>query len=484
MLSSGMDGFPAPDYHLARFIVERGLGLVYAIAFLVALNQFPALLGERGLLPVPRFLRRVSFRQAPSLFYLHYSDRLLRVVAGLGFLVAVAIVLGLPQAGPLWATMLAWLVLYLLYLSIVNVGQQFYGFGWESLLLEAGFLAIFLGNATTPPAFPVLLLFRWLVFRVELGAGLIKLRGDPCWRDLTCMDYHHETQPMPNPLSWYFHRLPRSLHRLEVVGNYVAQLGAPILLFLPQPIAGVGALLVIGTQAYLVTSGNYAWLNLVTLIIAFAAVPDAFFAAILPGAGAGPLAPPPGWYVAAVLAVSGLVLVLSYWPIRNLLGSRQLMNFAFNRFHLVGTYGAFGSVTRERHEIVIEGTTDEEISDRSEWRPYEFKGKPGDPRRRPPQVAPYHLRLDWMMWFAALSPRYAEEWFAPLVGALLVQEPRMLGLLRRQPFGDRPPSWIRARYYRYRMSTRAERKATGAWWIRDLVGDFLRPVSLAERGDR
>ena len=330
----------------------------------------------------------------------------------------------------------------------------------------------------------MLLLFRWLAFRVELGAGLIKLRGDPCWRDLTCMDYHHETQPMPNPLSWYFHRLPRRLHRLEVLGNYVAQLVAPFLLFLPQPVAGVGALLVIGTQAYLVTSGNYAWLNLVTMVIAFAAVPDAFFAALLPGIGAGPLAPPPDWYVGTVLCVTGFVVVLSYWPIRNLLGSRQLMNFAFNRFHLVGTYGAFGSVTRERHEIVIEGTTDAEITGETEWRAYEFKGKPGDPQRRPPQVAPYHLRLDWMMWFAALSPRYAEEWFAPLVGALLVQEPRMLRLLRRAPFSDRPPSWIRARYYRYRMSTRDERKATGAWWTRELAGDFLRPVSLAERSGR
>jgi hypothetical protein len=157
------------------------------------------------------------------------------------------------------------------------------------------------------------------------------------------------------------------------------------------------------------------------------------------------------------------------------------MNFAFNRFHLVGTYGAFGSVTRERHEIVIEGTTDAEVTERTEWRVYEFKGKPGDPRRRPPQVAPYHLRLDWMMWFAALSPRYAEEWFAPLVGALLVQDGRILRLLRPAPFGDRAPSWVRARYYRYRMSTRAERRASGVWWTRELVGDFMRPVALAER---
>jgi hypothetical protein len=476
-----MEWFSAPDYRVARLVLERGLGLVYAIAFLVALNQFPALLGERGLMPAPRYLRRVTFRQAPSLFHLRYSDALLRVTAGLGFGLAVLILLGVPQSGPLWVPMLVWLALYLLYLSIVNVGQVFYGFGWESLLLEAGFLAIFLGNGRTAPAFPVLLLFRWLAFRVELGAGLIKLRGDPCWRDLTCMDYHHETQPMPNPLSWYFHRLPPAFHRFEVLGNYAAQLVAPFLLFLPQPIAGIGALLMIGTQAYLVTSGNYAWLNLVTMVVAFAAVPDSFYAAIWPGVHAGPLAPPPSWYLAAVLGLTGLVVVLSYWPVRNLLGSHQLMNFAFNRFHLVGTYGAFGSVTRERHEIVIEGTTDAEVTERTEWRVYEFKGKPGDPRRRPPQVAPYHLRLDWMMWFAALSPRYAEEWFAPLVGALLVQDGRILRLLRPAPFGDRAPSWVRARYYRYRMSTRAERRASGVWWTRELVGDFMRPVALAER---
>ena len=413
-----MEWLSAPDYRLARLVIERGLGLVYLIAFLVALNQFPALLGERGLLPARRFLRRARYRQSPSLFHFHYSDRFFRGVAGLGLALAVAVVLGLPQAGPLWATMLVWLVLYLLYLSIVNIGQQFYSFGWESLLLEAGFLAIFLGNAATAPAFPVLLLFRWLAFRVELGAGLIKLRGDPCWRDLTCMDYHHETQPMPNPLSWFFHRLPRGFHRLEVIGNYVAQLVAPVLLFLPQPVAGIGALLMIGTQAYLITSGNYAWLNLVTLVTAFAAVPDAFFEGLLPYVGAAPLAPPPAWYVAAVLGVTGFVVVLSYWPIRNLLGRRQLMNFAFNRYHLVGTYGAFGSVTRERHEVVIEGTTDAELTPDSEWKAYEFKGKPGDPHRRPRQIAPYHLRLDWLMWFAALSPRYAEDWFAPLAGSV------------------------------------------------------------------
>jgi len=484
-----MDWFSAPDYRLTRFAIERGIGLIYLVAFLVTLNQFPALLGERGLLPTPRYLRQVSFREAPSLFHLHYSDRLLRVVAVAGLALSAAIVCGLPQSGPLWLPMTVWLVLWLLYLSVVNVGQQFYSFGWESILLEAGFLAIFLGNAGTAPPFLVLLLFRWLAFRVELGAGLIKLRGDPCWRDLTCMDYHHETQPMPNPLSRTVHRLPRVFHRAEVVGNYIAQLGAPFLLFLPQPIAGAGALLMLGTQGYLVMSGNYAWLNVLTMVIVLSAVPDAFFRAGLPRAGLSgfgmpTVAEPPAWFMVAVLALTALVAVLSYWPVLNLLARRQLMNYAFNRLHLVGTYGAFGSVTRERYEVIIEGTSDAVPSADAEWRAYEFKGKPGDPRRRPRQVAPYHLRLDWLMWFAALSPRYAEPWFPEMLERLLRGDRAVLRLLGRNPFANAPPTWIRARYFHYRFATAAEHRATGAWWSREPAGEFLRPVSLGRQAGR
>ena len=475
-----MDWFSAPDYRLTRFAIERGIGLVYLVAFLVTLNQFPALLGERGLLPTPHFLRQVSFREAPSLFHLHYSDRLLRTVAAVGLALSAAVVAGVPQAGPLWLPMLVWFTLWLLYLSIVNIGQQFYAFGWESILLEAGFLAIFLGNAHTLPPFPVLLLFRWLAFRVELGAGLIKLRGDECWRDLTCMDYHHETQPIPNPFSRYAHLLPRAFHRAEVVGNFVAQLGAPLLLFLPQPVAGVGALLMLATQAYLVLSGNYAWLNLLTMVIAVSAVPDSFFRAVLPGIGTPALAQPPPWFIGAVLLVSALVAVLSYWPVANLLARRQIMNYAFNRLHLVGTYGAFGSITRERFEVVVEGTSEAVPSPGAEWREYEFKAKPGDPRRRPRQIAPYHLRLDWLMWFAALSPRYAEPWFRELVGRLLAGDRAVLRLLGGNPFPDAPPVWIRARYFRYRFTTRSERRAAGAWWSREPAGDFLTPVALAK----
>lgn len=470
------DWFSASDYWLARWVIERGLGLTYLLAFMCVLDQFPALLGEHGLLPVPRFLRGIRFRDEPTLFRLYYSDRFLRALGWIGVGVAAALVLGFPQAGPVWLPMLAWLVLWLLYLSIVNVGQRFYGFGWESLLLEAGFLAVFLGNARTAPPFLVLLLFRWLAFRVELGAGLIKLRGDPCWRQLSCMDFHHETQPMPGPLSWYFHRLPRSFHRFEVLGNYVAQLVAPFALFLPQPFAAAGALVMVGTQAYLVMSGNYAWLNLLTMVIVVSALPDALLGRVLHAAPA--LSAPPLWFMVLVFAFTGLVVVLSYQPVRNLIGPRQRMNYSFNRLHLVNTYGAFGSVTRERHEVVLEGTDATELSGGAVWREYQFRGKPGDPRRRPRQFAPYHLRLDWLMWFAALSPRYAEGWLDAVVDQLLDGNRSVLRLLRHNPFRDAPPVWIRARLYRYRFTTWRERRSTGAWWVRELVSDYLPPVRL------
>jgi hypothetical protein len=180
-----------------------------------------------------------------------------------------------------------------------------------------------------------------------------------------------------------------------------------------------------------------------------------------------------------VLALTALVVILSWWPVRNMIGrGGQAMNASFNRFHLVNTYGAFGSVTKVRHEIVIEGTADPSPGPDAEWREYEFKGKPGDVGRRPPQVAPYHLRLDWLMWFAALSPAYADAWFGPLLQKLLEGDRPTLRLLRRDPFPDAPPAVIRARYYRYRFTTRAERRETGAWWNRVLVGEYAPPVSL------
>jgi hypothetical protein len=479
---TAMPWFSAPDYWLAREILDRLLGAIYLFAFATVVHQFRPLLGENGLLPVPEFLRSTRFRDAPSLFHLRYSDRLAVTFGWLGGILAAAVVLGLPQLAPTPVTMLAWVVLWVLYLSIVNVGQRWYSFGWESLLLEAGFLAIFLGDDRTQPPFLILVLFRWLAFRVEFGAGLIKLRGDPCWRDLTCLDYHHETQPMPNPLSWYFHHLPRPLHRVEVLGNFFAQLVAPFGLFLPQPIAGLAALVMIGTQGYLIVSGNYAWLNWITIVAALAGIPDDFYRLFV-GFSVPLVTDPAPWFIAAVVVLTVLVVVLSWWPVANMISPGQVMNQSFNQLHLVNTYGAFGSVTRVRYEVIVEGTA-EELPRPGDWREYEFIGKPGDPARRPPQIAPYHLRLDWLMWFAALSPAYAREWFMPFLQKVLEGDPQIRALIRRDPFvAGEPPRYVRALYYRYRYTTWEERRATGHWWYRELVGDYVPTVTLAPRGE-
>jgi hypothetical protein len=329
-----------------------------------------------------------------------------------------------------------------------------------------------------------MLLLRWLLFRLEFGAGLIKMRGDRCWRDLTCLYYHHETQPMPGPLSWYFHRLPKPLHKAEVAANHFTQLVVPFGLFAPQPVAGTAAGIMIVTQLWLVISGNFSWLNWLAVVLGLSVLPDSFLARVLPisppsGHGAAPLP-----FVIAVLAMTAGVVVLSYWPVRNMIGSRQLMNASFNAWHLVNTYGAFGSVTRVRREVVVEGTADHAITPSTVWHEYEFKGKPGDPRRLPRQFAPYHLRLDWLMWFAGISPGYADGWFDGFVAKLLVGDAATLKLLRHNPFPNAPPHLVRARLYRYRFTTWSERRASGAWWERTLVGEFLPPTRFAPGGQQ
>ncbi|MFG2138050.1 lipase maturation factor family protein [Streptomyces sp. NPDC048650] len=468
-----MEWFTDPGYWLGRLVFQRMLAVLYCVAFVVAARQFRALIGARGMLPVPDFVARVPFRAAPSVFQLRYSDRFFASWAWGGALLAAAVAAGAADAVPLWASMVLWAVLWAMYLSIVNVGQTWYSFGWESLLLETGMLAVFLGNAETAPPVPVLYLLRWVLFRVEFGAGLIKMRGDSCWRDLTCLYYHHETQPMPGPLSWFFHRLPKPVHRVEVAANHVAQLALPVLLFAPQPVAGWAAAAMVVTQLWLVLSGNFAWLNWLTITLALSALAPAWWRPATP-----PGTPPP-WFEAVVIAATVGVLLLSYRPARNLVSRQQRMNTSYESLHLVNSYGAFGSITRVRREIVVEGTADAVTGPDTVWLAYEFHGKPGDVRRLPRQFAPYHLRLDWLMWFAALSPAYARSWFVPFVERLLANDRDALRLLRTNPFPDVPPARVRARVFRYRFTTWRELRETGAWWHRTEEGDFLRPMALS-----
>ncbi|MFJ4165528.1 lipase maturation factor family protein [Microbacterium sp. NPDC089698] len=502
-----MDGFAAVDFGFAREVLQRGIAALYLVAFVSTLNQFRALLGEHGLLPAPELLAwagsssRARRLLRPTLFLrVRYTDRRLAALCIAGIVVSAALVAGLPQLAPPWVPMACFLLLWLGYMSISSIGQAFYGFGWEMLLLEAGFLAAFLGSASQPPPTLIIVLFWWLLIRLEFGAGMIKIRGGREWQDLTALMYHHETQPMPGPLSRQAHLLPRWFHRLEVIGNHIAQLGAPWLLLAPilglwipgaapgsatwpAIVGAAGAAVVIATQLWLVLTGNFAWLNWATIVIAFSAVGIPTGAphppsTVLPWTIDGLPLP---WFV-----VTSAVAVLSLWlsvpAVRNLFSRNQAMNASFNRWQLANAYGAFGTVTKERIEIVVEGSMQQDADPdplAGEWREYGFRGKPGELRRVPGLFAPYHLRLDWLMWFLPLG-RIHEDWFAMLLVRLLEADAPTLRLLRHDPFAGERPRQVRAVAYRYRFTTRAQHRESGRVWIRDGRRVVVRPLSLGD----
>jgi hypothetical protein len=441
---------------LTRFLVLRLLGVVYFVAFASAYVQAPALIGEHGLLPMAGHI------DAPSLFQLSHSDAMLRGVCLARCALALAVVLGVTNAGVM-------LALWILQLSLCKVGQIFWGYGWEIQLCETGMIAVFLCPlltwrpfASEPPVVAIWMM-RWLVVRIMLGAGLIKIRGDSCWRDFTCLVFHYETQPNPSPMSWLFHQAPPWVHTIGVLFNHAVELGAPILVFGSRNARRVAGGLFVAFQIVLIVSGNLSFLNWLTIVPALACFDDALFTK------APRVAPPPSKpHAIAALVYAFIVGILSLFPLVNMLSARQAMNASFEPLHLVNTYGAFGTVSRVRNEIVLEGSRDGE-----NWLEYEFPCKPGDVLRRPCLVTPYHYRLDWQMWFAAMSSYEEEPWIAALVDKILRGDHAIDPLLAKDPFPDAPPTFVRAELYRYELT----RFGSGApWWRRTRIGEYMRPL--------
>ncbi|MBE7211738.1 MAG: lipase maturation factor family protein [Gluconacetobacter diazotrophicus] len=483
---------PSSSYWLTRFVLLRLLGVVYAVAFLVAANQLLPLIGSDGLTPVGLFLDRVrqavgsdfaGFLRLPSVFWLGHSDAALLTVSWVGFALSIVVVAG-------FANSLLMAILWALYMSIVHVGQDWYGYGWESQLLETGFLAIFLCPLLDARPFPrrapprvVVWLFLWLIFRVMLGAGLIKLRGDAGWRDLSILSYFFETQPMPNPLSRWFHFLPKGTLAAGVVWNHVAELAAPLLVLWPQRrVRVVGGAIIVLFQFSIILGGNLSFLNWLTVVPALACFDDLAWQRLLPAAltrraqAAAGRAVPSRPQTVAAWVVAALVALLSIQPTVNLFSARQIMNTSYDPLDLVNTYGAFGSVGKERPNVVFEGTdADDPQADDAAWKSYPYKGLPVDLRQRPPQIAPYHLRLDWQMWFAAMSGPEEYPWTLHLVAKLLRNDPGALGLFAANPFPDRPPRYVRAVLYTYKFAPPGN--PDGAWWTRTREGLWLPPLA-------
>jgi hypothetical protein len=482
-----------PTYWLTRFLILRLLGLIYAVAFLAAINQIIPLIGANGLLPVGTFLKEAGdgfgsagagFTHLPSLFWFGHSDKALLSVAWIGFILSLVVTAGFANA-PLLT------ILWFLYMSIVNVGQDWYGYGWEIQLLETGFLAIFLCPLLDlrpfpkrPPPMPVIVLFRWLIFRIMLGSGMIKIRGDEVWRNGTALYYHFETQPLPGPLSRWFHFLPRLVLKMGVWYNFLAELIAPWFVFWPRLGRHLAGCVILILQLILIFSGNLSFLNWLTIVPALACFDDGFWSKILPrllvrrAEAAIASAEPSRPMLVVSWVVTGLIAILSIQPAFNLLSPGQIMNTSFDRLNLVNTYGAFGSVGRERLNVVFEGTMDSLPDDKANWKAYPYKGLPVALDKCPPQIAPYQLRLDWQMWFAAMSTPAEYPWTLTLVGKLLHNDPGAVGFFAGNPFPGKSPRYIRAVLYRYSFAPPGNAEAR--WWDRERVGEPWIPALSAD----
>jgi hypothetical protein len=478
-------------YVLASWVFLRLLGVVYIIAFGSLWLQIDGLTGREGIVPIAPILETARDRigiqrwwQVPTLCWLDASDSFLHLLCGAGVGVATLVVLGLVPA-------LSLLVLWVLYLSLATVCQPWLGFQWDNLLLETGFLSVWLAPlalrhrlryvmSPSPLAWWSL---RWLLVRLMFASGMVKLSsGDATWWNLTALTYHYETQPLPTWLGWYAHQLPVAWQRLSTVGMLGLELVVPWLLLAPRRVRLVACGLLVGLQLLIAATGNYGFFNLLTLLLCLLVCDDA----VWPRAWRARLdvAPSsarpsrwPGWVVAPIAVV---IFVLSLtqtiesfrWHVPWPTPIPQVAHW-LAPFRTVNHYGLFAIMTTSRPEIIVEGSNDGQT-----WLPYAFPWKPGDVWQRPRFVAPYMPRLDWQMWFAALGNTQRHPWFQHFLERLLQGTPAVVGLLAHNPFPDTPPRYIRAVVYTYHFTDMTTRRATGAWWRRERQGLYMPVLSL------
>jgi hypothetical protein len=483
---------------IGGWIFLRLLAIVHGVALASFLRQWRGLVGPAGILPAGPWFAAVHAQlggaalwRLPSLCWWLGTGSALPGLAIAGLGAALLLFAGIAPGACLvflWADTL----------SLMAAGQVFYGFQWDALLVETTLLAGFAAPWSLRPGWrlweaPGLAraLLGWLLFRLMLLSGLVKLlSGDPTWRNLTALEYHFQTQPLPTPLAWYAHHLPAGLLQAACLAMFAIELGAPLCLAAGRRARRVGALAIIFLQAVIALTGNYTYFNLLTAALAIVFVDDAFWLGL-----ARPLVSAARWtrwadaVQAAPQAATGRILRgfaavalvatsfeaaaavssrIANWPATGLVLGRTAP------FHTFNSYGLFAVMTTERPELIFEGS-----DDGIDWRPYGLPHKPGALDRRPDFVAPGQPRLDWQLWFAALGPPEENPWVGRVAEALLRGEPDVLALFADNPFPDRPPHSIRVVRYLYTFSSPEDRRATGHWWERVFDEFYLGPVSLS-----
>ena len=498
-----------PTYFWARRWFLRTLGLTYLVAFVSLWIQVDGLVGSNGVSPLNQFLPAVyerfgstAYSLLPTLCWVDSSNGFLHFLCGGGVVLSLLLILGI-------APVLSLVVLFIFYLSLTIAGQTFLSFQWDILLLETGFLSIFLapwrlwprelmwwlGSATSATASPVsragLFLLKVLLFKLMLMSGVVKLTsGDDCWWNLTALDYHYWSQPLPTVFGWWADKSPEWFKHFSVAFCLFVEIIVPSFIWAPRRPRLIAAGLMIFLQLVIAFTGNYCFFNLLTIALCLLLIDDSVAAA---------------WWAApheraknvsttfrtakrlqdqlcsyaatavliVTLPVNGWFIFTAFKPDADWPRPLVAIYSRLQPFRLINGYGLFRVMTKDRDEIVIEGS-----ADGIDWLPYEFKWKPGDVMRAQGWCAPHQPRLDWQMWFAALGTYRENQWFVRLIVRLLEGSQDVSRLLATNPFPHEPPRYIRAIFYRYRFTTLRERRDTGAWWKREQLQEYLPTVSL------
>ena len=485
-----------PSYATSRWLFLRALAVVYLIAFVSLWTQVQGLIGPNGIVPAEQLLDLVRqhagggrYWDFPTVLWFGAGAGALNLVCGLGALGALVLLFDFWPRGVL-------AMLWVLYLSLVSVGRDFLSFQWDALLLETGFLALLLApghlhprrQAAPPPVLISVILLWGLLFRLVFESGVVKLTsGDPTWRDLTALDYHFWTQPLATWTAWYVNLMPEWVKKLGVVTTFLAELVAPILIWLGRRTRRWAFVAIVGFQLLIFGTGNYTFFNLLTITLALLLIDDEGWKKALPGwvlrrvPQSLEVAPSHAGRIGVTIAAVPL-LVLGFTSLLMTVGPRGMVPLpALQALALVSPlssvngYGLFRVMTTTRPEIIVEGS-----DDGSTWKPYEFRYKPGALDRRPGFVEPHQPRLDWQMWFAALDQYEISPWFQAFMLRLLQGSPDVLRLLATNPFPDHPPKYLRAILYNYEFTDLKTRRATGNWWRRTELGPYTSVLSLSE----
>jgi hypothetical protein len=483
-------GGSSNTYRISAWLFLRLLAVVYLAAFASLWVQIDGLIGSKGIVPAEAFLHeaelqygRASYYLFPTLCWFGASDLSLHLVCGSGMLLALLLLTGILP-GP------ACLGLWALYLSLSVVGQEFLAYQWDTLLTEAGLLAVFLapwnlrsrfrgGNC---PSRIVIWLFRWLLFRLMLMSGLAKLvSGDPRWHQLTALQFHYQTQPIPSWTSWYMHQLPDWFQAVSVMFTFAVELVLPVYILGPRPCRVIAFFAISLLQLLIAATGNYGFFNLLTLALCVLLLDDRSYPPRWRPAPA-PMVPTPILrlrqtvvlvFATVAFAFTAMPMLQPVWPTSqwpSWLATARAIASSLRSFN---TYGLFAVMTTQRREIIMEASDDSKT-----WLPYDFKWKPGDPARAPSFTGLHLPRLDWQMWFAALSDQ-PEPWIQNFQVRLLQGSPPVLSLLKRNPFPDKPPRYVRASTHLFHFTTPDERRTTGNWWRREYQGPYSPPLSLS-----